>query len=328
MSTFKAIVVVKKEDGQQAAIRDVDDSELMEGDVTVRVTHSTLNYKDALALGGRAPIVRRFPLIPGIDFAGEVEASGSADFAPGDVVVLTGWGAGETRHGGYAQRARWPAGQLVKLPQGMTAERAMAIGTAGLTAMLCVLALERHGVKPQDGPAVVTGAVGGVGSVAVALLARKGWKVIASTGRPQEADYLKNLGVSKIIPRGELAAAAKPLGKEAWVAGIDTVGSTTLANLCARTSYGGAIAACGLAGGMDLPASVAPFILRNVALLGVDSVQAPMALRQRAWERLAIDIDTGVLASMTTKIGLDQVITTAAELLAGKVRGRVVVEID
>jgi len=301
---------------------------LMEGDVTVRVTHSTLNYKDALSLGGRAPIVRRFPLIPGIDFAGEVETSGSADFAPGDVVVLTGWGAGETRHGGYAQRARWPAGQLVKLPQGMTAERAMAIGTAGLTAMLCVLALERHGVKPQDGPAVVTGAVGGVGSVAVALLARKGWKVIASTGRPQEADYLKNLGVSKIISRGELAAAAKPLGKEAWAAGIDTVGSTTLANLCARTSYGGAIAACGLAGGMDLPASVAPFILRNVALLGVDSVQAPMALRLQAWERLAIDIDTGVLASITTKIGLDQVIATAAELLAGKVRGRVVVEIE
>lgn len=327
MSTFKAIVVEKREDGQHAGIKQIDDNELMDGDVTVRVTHSTLNYKDALALDGRAPIVRRFPLIPGIDFAGTVEMSGSPEFAAGDAVVLTGWGAGETRHGGFAQRARWPAARLLKLPQAMTPESAMAIGTAGLTAMLCVLALERHGLEPEDGPAVVTGAVGGVGSIAIALLARKGWKVIASTGRPQEADYLRNLGAGEVIQRSELTAPPKALGKESWAAGIDTVGSTTLASLCARTRYGGAIAACGLAGGMDLPASVAPFILRNVALLGVDSVQAPMPLRQEAWQRLGADLDAGLLASMTTKISLEQVIPTAHELLAGRVRGRVVVEI-
>jgi acrylyl-CoA reductase (NADPH) len=327
MGTFKAIVVEKSASGQQAAIRDVDDSELMDGDVSMRVTHSTLNYKDALALTGRAPIVRKFPLIPGIDFAGVVEASASAEFAPGDSVVLTGWGAGESRHGGYAQRARWPGKQLVKLPRGLSAEQAMAIGTAGLTAMLCVLALERHGLEPADGPAVVTGASGGVGSVAISLLARKGWQVIASTGRPEEADYLRNLGAGEIIARSELSAAPKPLGKETWAAGIDTVGSTTLANLCARTRYGGAIAACGLAGGLDLPASVAPFILRNVALLGVDSVQAPMPLRIQAWQRLAADLGADHLASMTTRIGLDEVIPMADDLLAGKVRGRVVVEI-
>jgi acrylyl-CoA reductase (NADPH) len=327
MSTFKAIVVEKTESGQQAAVGERDDSELSEGDVTVRVTHSTLNYKDALALTGRAPIVRKFPLIPGIDFAGVVETSASADFKPGDQVVLTGWGAGESRHGGYAQRARWPAEQLVHLPQGLSAEEAMAIGTAGFTAMLCVLALERHGLEPADGPAIVTGAAGGVGSVAIALLARKGWQVMASTGRAEEADYLNSLGAREIVARSDLSAPGKPLGKESWAAGVDTVGSTTLANLCARTSYGGAIAACGLAGGMDLPSSVAPFILRNVALLGVDSVQAPMPLRLEAWQRLAADLDKGQLASMTKRIGLDDVIPAAADLLAGKVRGRIVVEI-
>jgi len=337
MSTFKAILVEKSGSAQQAAIREFEaddlgsgelaEGERVSGDVTVRVTHSSLNYKDALALTGRAPIVRKFPLIPGIDFAGVVETSGSSDFNAGDPVVLTGWGAGESRHGGFAQRARWPADKLVALPAGLSAEQAMSIGTAGLTAMLCVLALERHGLKPADGPAVVTGAAGGVGSVAIALLACKGWKVIASTGRPDESGYLKSLGAEEIVARSELAAPGKPLGKESWGAGVDTVGSTTLANLCARTRYGGAIAACGLAGGMDLPASVAPFILRNVALLGVDSVQAPMPLRVEAWQRLAADLDPQQLASMTKKISLEEVIPIAAELLDGKVRGRIVVEV-
>ena len=326
MDTFKAVVVEKTESGQKALLRNFDDGDLMDGDVTVRVTHSTLNYKDALALSGRAPIVRKFPLIAGIDFAGVVESSEDGAFAAGDAVVLTGWGAGETRHGGFAQRARWPGHQLVKLPKDIGAERAMDIGTAGLTAMLCLLALERHGLTPDRGPAVVTGAAGGVGSVGVAILARHGWHVIASTGRPEEAGYLKSLGAADIIARSELSSAGKSLGKETWAAGIDTVGSTTLANLCARTRYGGAIAACGLAGGMDLPASVAPFILRNVALLGVDSVNAPMPLRNQAWQRLATDLEANHLAAMTRTIGLDQLIPAADELLAGKIRGRIVVD--
>ena len=326
MGKFKAIVVEKTATGQRAGIREMDDSDL-DGDVTVRVTHSTVNYKDALALDGRAPIVRKFPLIAGIDFAGQVEQSSHPGFAAGDGVILTGWGAGETRHGGFAERARWPGAQLVKLPGDLSSEQAMAIGTAGLTAMLCVLALERYGLKPDDGPAVVTGATGGVGSIAIALLARKGWEVIASTGHTNESAYLQKLGASQIIARSELAAPPKALGKESWAAGIDTVGSNTLANLCARTRYGGAIAACGLAGGMDLPASVAPFILRNVALLGVDSVQAPMPDREQAWQRLAADLPADLLESMITRIDLEDVIAGAAEQLAGNVRGRVVVRI-
>ena len=326
MGKFKAIVVEKTATGQRAGIREMDDSDL-DGDVTVRVTHSTVNYKDALALDGRAPIVRKFPLIAGIDFAGRVEQSSNPGFAAGDGVILTGWGAGETRHGGFAERARWPGAQLVKLPGDLSSEQAMAIGTAGLTAMLCVLALERYGLKPDDGPAVVTGATGGVGSIAIALLARKGWEVIASTGHTNESAYLQKLGASQIIARSELAAPPKALGKESWAAGIDTVGSNTLANLCARTRYGGAIAACGLAGGMDLPASVAPFILRNVALLGVDSVQAPMPDREQAWQRLAADLPADLLESMITRIDLEDVIAGASEQLAGNVRGRVVVRI-
>ena len=326
MGKFKAIVVEKTATGQRAGIREMDDSDL-DGDVTVRVTHSTVNYKDALALDGRAPIVRKFPLIAGIDFAGQVEQSGHPGFAAGDGVILTGWGAGETRHGGFAERARWPGAQLVKLPGDLSSEQAMAIGTAGLTAMLCVLALERYGLKPDDGPAVVTGATGGVGSIAIALLARQGWEVIASTGHTNESAYLQKLGASQIIARSELAAPPKALGKESWAAGIDTVGSNTLANLCARTRYGGAIAACGLAGGMDLPASVAPFILRNVALLGVDSVQAPMPDREQAWQRLAADLPADLLESMITRIDLEDVIAGASEQRAGIVRGRVVVRI-
>jgi acrylyl-CoA reductase (NADPH) len=326
MGKFKAIVVEKTASGQRAGLKNVDDIEL-DGDVAVRVTHSSVNYKDALALDGRAPIVRKFPLIVGIDFAGKVEESTHPDFTAGDSVVLTGWGAGESRHGGFAERARWPGEQLVKLPAGLSAEQAMAIGTAGLTAMLSMLALERFGLKPEDGPAIVTGATGGVGSIALALLARKGWEVIASTGHPKEAPYLKKLGASQIIDRSELAVPAKPLGKESWAAGIDAVGSNTLANLCARTKYGGAIVACGLAGGMDLPASVAPFILRNVALLGVDSVHSPMPHRREAWQRLAADLPADLLESMTSRIRLEDVFAAASEMLAGDTRGRLVVEI-
>src|SRR4051794_8340399 len=305
MGTFRAVVVEKGEGGQSVALKDFDESGLMEGDVTVRVTHSTLNYKDGLALTGKAPVVRRFPMIPGIDFAGVVEESGHPEFKPGDKVVLNGWGTGETHFGAYAEKSRVKGDWLIPLPDGMTPEQAMAIGTAGYTAMLAVLALEKHGLKPANGPAVVTGAAGGVGSVATALLAKAGWQVIASTGRPQEADYLKGLGAAEIIARKELGQPAKPLAKERWAAGIDSVGSHTLANLLAMTRYGGAIAACGLAGGMDLPTSVAPFILRGVSLLGIDSVMAPKGLRLEAWRRLASDLDRNRPSAMTTRIPLD-----------------------
>lgn len=327
MSSFKAFVVEKTENGQSAIIRDFDDAGLMDGDVTVRVTHSTVNYKDGLAVTGRAPVVRRWPMIPGIDFAGIVETSSHPDWKAGDAVILNGWGTGETHLGAYAQRSRVKGDWLVPLPTGLSAAQAMAIGTAGYTAMLCVLALERHGLKPSAGPVIVTGAAGGVGSVAIALLAKAGWHVIASTGRPEEGDYLKGLGAAQIIDRAELSTPGRPLGKERWAAGIDSVGSVTLANLLAGTSYGGAIAACGLAQGMDLPASVAPFILRGVALLGVDSVMCPKARRLEAWQRLATDLDRDRLLAMTSTISLNEVATTAAAILDGKVRGRVVVEI-
>jgi acrylyl-CoA reductase (NADPH) len=324
---MKAIVVEKGNGGQSVALRDFDQAGLMDGNVTVRVTHSTVNYKDGLALTGRAPVVRRFPMIPGIDFAGIVEISGHPDFKPGDAVLLNGWGTGETHLGGYAELSRIPGDWLVPLPKDLSAAQAMSIGTAGYTAMLAVMALERHGLTPDRGPAVVTGAAGGVGSVAITLLARAGWQVIASTGRPQEADYLKGLGAAEIIDRNELSQPAKPLAKERWAAGVDSVGSHTLANLLAMTRYGGAIAACGLAGGMDLPTSVAPFILRGVSLLGIDSVMAPKGLRLEAWRRLAANLDRDRLAAMTTRIPLDQVIEAGRDILEGKVRGRTVVEI-
>jgi acrylyl-CoA reductase (NADPH) len=327
MGTFRAVVVEKNEAGQEVALRDFDEAGLMDGDVTVRVTHSTLNYKDGLALTGRAPVVRRFPMIPGIDFAGVVETSSHPEFKPGDAVVLNGWGLGETHLGAYAEKARVKGDWLIPLPRGMSPDQAMAIGTAGYTAMLCLLALEKHGLTPDRGPAVVTGAAGGVGSVAVALLAKAGWHVIASTGRPQESDYLKGLGAAEIIDRAELTGPARPLGKERWAAGIDSVGSHTLANLLSMTKYRGAIAACGLAGGMDLPSSVAPFILRNVALLGVDSVMAPKPLRLEAWSRLARDLDPGKLAAISSTIPLDRVIDAAKDIVDGKVRGRLVVAI-
>jgi acrylyl-CoA reductase (NADPH) len=327
MTSFKALVATKGEAGPDLAFTDFAESNLMEGDVTVRVTHSTVNYKDGLAITGRAPVVRRWPMIPGIDFAGRVETSEHPEFKPGDLVVLNGWGTGETHLGAYAQKSRVKGDWLVPLPAGLNPDEAMAIGTAGYTAMLCVLALEKHGVKPADGPVVVTGAAGGVGSVAVALLAKAGWHVIASTGRAEEAEYLKGLGAAEIIDRAELSAPGRPLGKERWIAGVDAVGSHTLANVLSMTKYGGAVAACGLAQGMDLPASVAPFILRGVSLLGIDSVMCPKPRRLEAWARLASDLDRDRLALMTTRIPLTDVIDTARAIVDGKVRGRVVVEV-
>ena len=327
MSTFKAIVVEKGEGGQKAVLADFDEANLMDGDVTVRVEWSTVNYKDGLALTGKAPVIRRFPMIPGIDFAGTVESSSHPQWKPGDRVILNGWGAGETHLGGYAEKARVKGDWLVGLPARNSARGAMAIGTAGYTAMLAVMALERQGVAPRHGPVIVTGAAGGVGSVAVTLLAKLGFAVVASTGRPAEADYLKSLGAREIIERKELAGASKPLGPERWAGGIDTVGSTTLANVLSMTRYGGAIAACGLAGGMDLPATVAPFILRGVSLIGIDSVMCPLERRREAWKRLASDIDAGKLAMMTSEIDLAGVMDAGRRIVEGAVRGRIVVKI-
>ena len=327
MASFKAIVIEKADKGQTVALTDFDEKDLMEGDVTVAVQWSTLNYKDGLAITGRAPVVRRFPMIPGIDFAGEVEASSHPDWKPGDRVILNGWGVGETHLGGYAEKARVKGDWLVRLPEGLSPREAMAVGTAGYTAMLALMALEHHGLKPDRGPVLVTGAAGGVGSVAVALLAKLGYQVVASTGRKQEADYLKGLGAAEIIDRSELAGPAKPLAKERWAAGIDSVGSTTLANILSMTKYGGAVAACGLAGGMDLPSSVAPFILRGVSLLGIDSVQCSPKTRSAAWHRLASDLDRSKIEAMTSQIGLSDVIEAAGNILEGRVRGRIVVKI-
>jgi len=327
MAMFRAIVIEKADKGQTVSLTTFDDANLMDGDVTVRVEWSTINYKDGLAITGKAPVVRRFPMIPGVDFVGEVETSSHPDWKPGDKVILNGWGLGETHLGAYAERARVKGDWLVPLPSGLSGRDAMAVGTAGYTAMLAVMALERHGLRPDHGPVIVTGAAGGVGSVAITLLAGLGFTVIASTGRPQEAEYLKGLGASEIIDRNELSGAARPLAKERWAAGIDSVGSTTLANLLSMTKYGGAIAACGLAGGMDLPSSVAPFILRGVSLLGIDSVQCSQARRREAWRRLESQLDRGKLHSMTRQIGLSDVIREAGAILEGRVRGRIVVNI-
>jgi acrylyl-CoA reductase (NADPH) len=324
---FKAILITRDADKKQAvAVSELSEDELMDGDVTVSVEYTTVNYKDGLAITGKAPVVRRFPMIPGVDFAGTVLASSHPGFKIGDSVILNGWGVGETHYGAYARRARVRGDWLVPLPAGLTARDAMAIGTAGYTAMLSVMALERHGITPDRGPLIVTGAAGGVGTVAISLLSQLGYRVVASTGRPGEADFLKELGAAEIIARDELSAPAKPLGKERWAGGVDAVGSHTLANVLAMTSYGGAVAACGLAGGMDLPASVAPFILRGVSLLGIDSVMAPKALRIEAWRRLATDLDHGKLAALSRTIGFDDIIDTAKAIVEGKVRGRVVVE--
>jgi acrylyl-CoA reductase (NADPH) len=325
--SFKAIRIDKADKGTSAALTQFDEAELMDGDVTVALEWSTLNYKDGLAITGKAPVVRRFPMIAGIDFAGTVQQSLHPAWKVGDKVVCTGWGMGETHLGGYAEKARVKGDWLVRLPQGLRAREAMAIGTAGFTAMLAIMALENHGLSPQSGPVLVTGAAGGVGSVATAVLAKLGYHVIASTGRTGEAGYLKRLGAAEVIDRNEMTGPAKPLGKERWAGAVDSVGSTTLANVVSMTSYGGAIAACGLAGGMDLPSSVAPFILRGVCLLGIDSVMCPIEPRKAAWQRLARDLDGTKVTEITHEIALDQVIGLAPQILAGQVRGRVVVKI-
>ncbi len=325
--SFPAVRASRAEQGHVVALVEAEESELMDGDVTVRVTHSTVNYKDGLALSGKSTIPRKFPMFLGIDFAGVVETSRHPDFTPGDEVVADGFGLGETHSGGFAGKARVKGDWLVKLPAPFTRAQAMAIGTAGYTAALALNALEAAGLTPDQGPAVVTGAAGGVGSVAIALLAKAGWSVIASTGRMAEADYLKRLGASEILDRTLFSGPAKPLAKERWIAGVDSVGSHTLAHLLSQTRYGGAVASCGLAGGMDLPGSVAPFILRGVRLLGIDSVNCPMPPRLAAWARLARDLNVNLLSEMTRTVALAQVFEIGEAILKGQVRGRVVVEI-
>lgn len=326
---FSAISITKDDAGQSVAIKQIDEQELMEGDVTIDVAYSTLNYKDGLAITGRSPVVRRFPMVPGIDLVGKVSASDHSDWQVGDSVVLNGWGVGETHWGGLAQKARLSGDYLVPLVDAFTPYQAMAIGTAGYTAALCVDALVKHGVTPDQGEILVTGATGGVGSVAVALLAKAGFNVIAATGKATEKDYLQQLGATDIIDRNALSEKGKPLQKERWAGVVDSVGSFTLANACAQTRYGGAVAACGLAQGADLPATVMPFILRGVALLGVDSVMASKALRMSAWQRLAADLEPSALELIGgTKIGLAEAIPYAEQLLDGKVRGRVVVDVN
>jgi len=327
VATFKAMVIEKADGGTKSALTDFDEADLMDGDVTVRVEYSTLNYKDDLAITGKAPVVRRFPMIAGIDFAGTVEASSHPDWKPGDKVILNGWGLGETHLGAFGEKARVKGDWLVPLPATMSTREAMAIGTAGYTAMLAVMALEKHGLAPDSGPLAITGAVGGVGSVAIAILAKRGFTVHAVTGRPQEADYLKSLGAVEIVARADLSGPVKALAKERWAGGVDAVGSTMLASLLSMTRYGGAVAACGLAGGMDLPTSVAPFILRGVCLYGIDSVMCPLAKRKEAWKRLETDLDRPKLATMTREIGLSELPEAAAAILKGEVRGRIVVKI-
>ncbi|MPV60081.1 alcohol dehydrogenase [Burkholderia sp. HI2761] len=325
---FQGIVIDKDETGQHARLHTLDDAQLPAGNVTIRVGYSTLNYKDGLAITGKSPVIRKFPMVPGIDLVGEVEASTHADYRPGDQVVLNGWGVGETHWGGLAQKARVDGDWLVPLPAAFSPQQAMAIGTAGYTAMLCVMALERHGVRPDDGEIVVTGAAGGVGSVATAILARLGYRVVAVTGRPADADYLRQLGAADILDRASFSTPGKPLGKERWAGAVDVAGSHVLANVCATTRYRGVVTACGLAAGMDLPATVAPFILRGVTLVGIDSVMCPRAERLEAWRRLASDLDVEKLGAIGHQVGLADAIPLAAELIDGKVRGRIVVDVN
>ena len=325
--TYQALQINKDDAGYRCILLTLDDGALPEGDVTVQVDYSTINYKDGLAITGKSPVVRKFPLVPGIDFAGTVYSSQNPKWKTGDKVLLNGWGVGESHSGGLAQTARVKGEWLVALPAAFTSRQAMAIGTAGYTAMLCVMALEKHGVKPADGEVLVTGANGGVGSVAVSLLSKLGYTVVASTGRMEEAAYLQSLGATTVIDRAELSNPGKPMAKERWAAVVDSVGSHTLANACASTKYGGAVAACGLAQGMDFPASVAPFILRGITLYGIDSVMAPLAKREEAWARLARDLDTAKLDTITSEVALEDAVGVAAELLQGKVRGRVVVKL-
>ncbi|WP_426781159.1 MDR family oxidoreductase [Pseudomonas syringae] len=326
VSTFNAIVIDKDESGYRVKLTAVNEADLPEGDVTVRVSHSTLNYKDALALTGKSPIVRSFPMVPGIDLAGIVEESQASAFKAGDKVLLNGWGVGEGHWGGLAQMARLKSEWLIPLPEAFTPSQAMAIGTAGYTAMLSVIALEKHGVKPEHGEVLVTGANGGVGSFTIAILAKLGYQVVASTGRVAESDYLKQLGAARIIDRATLSEPGRPLVKEQWAAAVDSVGSHTLVNVCAGIKYRGIVAACGLAQGMDFPGSVAPFILRGVTLAGIDSVTRPQTDRLEAWSRLATDLDTSLLPLISREIGLSEAIDIAPQLIAGQVRGRVVVD--
>ena len=326
---FKALLLTKTESGApHCAVTELDDAQLPAGEVLVQVSHSTLNYKDGLAITGKAPVVRTWPMVPGIDFAGTVLESSDARYRVGDAVLLNGWGVGEAHWGGLAQKARVKADWLVPLPAGMAPSQAMAIGTAGYTAMLCVMALQQHGVTPERGPVLVTGGNGGVGSIAIALLSRLGFTVHASTGRLHEAEHLKALGATELIDRATLNAPGKPLQKERWAAAVDSVGSHTLANVCASIQYGGVVAACGLAQGMDFPGTVAPFILRGVTLAGVDSVMAPYVRRAKAWERLARELPAEALAANTETIALADAPAVAARLLAGQVRGRVVVDVN
>ena len=323
---FKAILIERDERPYRAGLTELNEAQLPAGDVTVRVDYSTLNYKDALAITGKAPVVRHFPMVPGIDFAGTVQDSENSSYRVGDRVVLNGWGVGEQHWGGLAQLARVKGEWLIPLPAEFTARHSMAIGTAGYTAMLCVIALERHGIAPDSGEILVTGAAGGVGSVAVAVLAKLGFRVVAVTGRAAEADFLKRLGAAEVLDRAVFASPGKPLGKERWAGAIDVVGNHTLVNVCASMRYRGVVAACGLAGGLDFPATVAPFILRGVTLVGVDSVLCPRADRLEAWRRLTQDLDVTKLDLLTEEIDLSQVIDRAAGLLEGRVRGRLVVD--
>ena len=326
---FNAVVIEKDDQGYRAAVQKLEASQLPEGDVTVRVSHSTLNYKDALAITGKGPVVRQFPMVPGIDLVGEVETSNHNDYQAGDPVVLNGWGVGEKHWGGLAQKARLKGDWLIPLPKAFTPEQAMSIGTAGYTAMLCVLALEQQGVRPEDGEILVTGAAGGVGSVALALLSKLGYQAVAATGRPGDADYLKSLGAVDVIERSLLSEPGKPLARERWAGAVDVVGSHTLANICASTRYGGVVTACGLAGGMDLPATVAPFILRGVTLVGIDSVMCPREKRLQAWQRLAKDLDPTLLQRIGQQVvGLHEVVPYAEKLLKGEVRGRLLVDVN
>ncbi len=325
---FKGILIEKDESGYRAAIKEIDEPRLPEGNVTVRVSHSTLNYKDGLAITGKGPVVRKFPMVPGIDLAGTVEESSHPEYKAGDRVLLNGWGVGETHWGGLAQKARLNGDWLIPLPATFSPQQAMAIGTAGYTAMLCVLALERHGVKPTDGEILVTGAAGGVGSVALAILSKLGYSAVAVTGRPQDSDYLKSLGAVEVIERSQFSSPGKPLGKERWAGAVDVVGSHVLANVCATTRYRGVVTACGLAAGMDFPASVAPFILRGVTLVGIDSVMCPRVDRLEAWKRLGSDLDVAKLEGISRVVGLSEVIPLASSLLRGEIRGRVIVDVN
>jgi acrylyl-CoA reductase (NADPH) len=325
---FKAIVINKDDKGYRAELDQLEESALPAGDVRVRVHYSTLNYKDGLAITGKGPVVRSFPMVPGIDFAGEVLESTSPEFKVGDAVLLNGWGVGEGHWGGLAQQARVKADWLIPLPKGFTAKQALAIGTAGYTAMLCVMALQKHGVKPADGEVLVTGAAGGVGSFAIALLSKLGFTVVASSGRPQEAEYLRSLGAAEVIDRSSLSEPGKPLARERWAAVVDSLGSHTLVNACAATKSEGAVAACGLAQGMDFPGSVAPFILRGVTLYGINSVTVPKAKRIAAYEQLSALVDLKTLEAISHEISLGEAIEYADALMKGNVRGRVIVDVN